>query len=1033
MLTAIVKAALTHRNIILALAGALLVGGLYAFHILDIIAYPDPSPPMIEVITQNPGWSAEEMERQITIPLETVLNGMPNLVTLRSISIFGLSDIKAYFEFDSEYFKDRQEVLNRLQLVTLPNNLQPQISPWSAIGEIYRYQLAGAAGVTLTQLKEEQDWLVRRQFKQVPGVLDVTAFGGTTKEYHVEVDPQELINYGVSLPQVMTAIGNSNLNVGGSFLRIGEQNANIRGLGLFRTPEDIQKVVVAEKNGVPIFVGNVAKVGIGHAIRLGKVAQDEQNDIVEGIVLMHRGAKALPVLDGVRTKVKELNDRLLPPGMTIQTIYDRSQLIHITTDTVLHILVLGMVLVCGILFAFLGDITTALIVAVSIPLSLLATFSVMVMLGESANLISMGAVDFGIIVDASVIMAENIFRHFAARHFQRQGASSVIHEASQEVTSPIFFSTTIILIAFLPLFTMHGVPGRIFAPMSHTYGLALASALILAVTVTPVLCRWLLPGKVRREETIFVHALKGWYLRVLDRVLHHRGVVVACAGALLGGTLLATAWLGGEFMPKLEEGNLWIRATMPIEISYETASDLEQAMRGILRQVPEVTDVTSQLGRPDDGTDVAGFYNGEFLVQLKPRSEWRNDLASKEMLVHDVEKRLKVIPGIVYNFSQAIQDNVQEASAGVKGENAIKIFGDDLAVLEHKAQQVVQVMKSLRGVTDLGYFDEMGQPDINIEVDRAAAARYGIAIGDVATVIQAALGGQAVTQVLDRDRRFDVVVRFQPEFRNSVNAIEHILVNAPDGSRIPLNQLATVKVQPGAFVIYREGNTRYIAIKFSVRNRDLVSTIDEAEAKIAKEVELPRGYRYDWYGEIRQLREEQQRLLVIVPISLLLIFFVLYNAFSSYKDALLIIAAVPFALIGGVLALLVTGTDFSISAAVGFLSVFGVAILDGTILITYIRQLRGQGLDLETAVRQGAEMRIRPVLMTGLAAAIGLLPAAIGGGIGSETQRPLARVVVGGMITASALILLVLPALYGLVWRDTRQAPPSAGDGVGST
>lgn len=1022
MLTTLVKTALSHRKIVLALAAALLIGGLYAFHVLDIIAYPDPSPPMIEVITQNPGWSAEEIERQITIPLETALNGMPGLTTLRSISLFGLSDIKAYFEFDSDYFKDRQEVLNRLQLVTLPNNLQPQISPWSAIGEIYRYQLVGD-GYSLTQLKEAQDWIVRRQFKQVPGILDVTGFGGTTKEYHVEIDPQALLNYGVTLPQVMAAIGNSNINVGGSFLPMGEQNANIRGIGLFRTPEDIARVVVAEKTGVPIYVSHVARVSIGHAIRLGKVAHDRQDDIVEGIVLMHRGARALTTLEGVRAKVEELNTRLLPPGMKLQSIYDRSTLINLTTETVLHILVLGIVLVCAILFVFLGDITTALIVAVSIPLSLLATFSVMVWRGESANLISMGAIDFGIIVDASVIMAENIFRHFTVSHFKRQGATSVIIHAAEEVTGPIFFSTIIILIAFLPLFTMHGVPGRIFAPMSHTYGYAMASALLLSVTLTPVLCRWLLPDKEHREETAVVHAIKVRYLWVLDRVLHHRGVVVACAGGLLFVTLFAAGLLGGEFMPKLEEGNIWLRASMPLDINFETAGEIERTTRNILRQVPEVTSVTSQLGRPDDGTDVAGFFNCEFLVQLKPRNEWRSAMSSKEHLVQDVEQRLKVIPGIVFNFSQVIQDNVEEAMAGVKGENAIKIFGDDLAALEAKAEQVVKIMKAIPGIRDLGYIDELGQQDLLIEIDREAAARYGIQVGDVAAVIQAALGGQAVTQVLDRDRRFDVTVRLLPEYRSQPETIEQLQIASPDGGRIPLKQLATIKHQSGASLIFREGNNRYAAVKFSVRGRDLEGTINEAEAKIASGVAWPQDYRYEWHGEIRQLREEQRRLLVIVPVSLLLIFFVLYNALSSIKDALLILVAVPFALVGGVLALLVTGTHFSISAAVGFLSVFGVAILDSTILITYIRQLRQEGLGLEEAVRQGAEMRVRPVLMTGLAAAIGLLPAAIGGGIGSETQRPLARVVVGGMLTASTMILLVLPALYSLVAKGNGTSP----------
>ena len=1018
MIARLVEISLVQRILLCALGLALLFGGLYSFHLLDIIAYPDPSPPMVELITQNPGWSAEEIERQITIPMEVALTGMPGLTDIRSLSIFGLSDIKVYFDFGTDIFRDRQEVLNRVASVEFPPGVQPALSPWWAIAEIYRYELTGEPGVSLTELKTVQDWEVRRAFRRIPGVIDVTAFGGTTKEYHVDIDPGRLISYGVNLSQAMTSLQHSNANVGGNYLALGAQNYNVRGVGLINGIEDIENVMVAQKDGTPIYVKTLGNVNVGSRIRLGKVGIDDRDDVVEGVVLLQRGYKAMPVLDKVREKVDELNTWKLPSGIKIRTFYDRTSLINTTVETVTDILLSGMVLVFVLLYVFLGNFRAAGIVALTIPLSLLFTFAMMVLIGQSANLISLGAIDFGIIVDATLIMVESIFFHLAHAKTPGLTVHQQIVRAARQVGQPIFYSTAIIVVAFIPLFTMTGVPGKIFAPMSITYGFALLGALLMAFTLAPVLCSFLLTGPISEDDTFLVKPLRKMYQRTLDWALDHRQVVVALAAVLLMVALVALQFLGGEFMPALEEGNLWVRATMPVDISFDQAARLATDIRGMFRQSPEVTTVVSQLGRPDDGTDPTSFFNAEFLANLKPQAEWRRGVR-KDDLVAEIEERLKTIPGVIFNFSQVIQDNVEEAMSGVKGENSIKLFGADLKTMETLAGQIEKQMHQIHGVKDLGIFRLLGQPNLLIKVDRQASARYGLQVSDVNAVVQAAIGGQAVTQVYEGERLFDLVVRFLPEYRQDVEAISNILVSTPDGARIPLKQLATIATQTGAFIIYRENNERYIPIKFSVRDRDLESTVEEAQALLAKTITLPERYRMEWAGQYDQLKDEQKRLAKIVPVSLLLILFLLYITFDSLKNALLVLSAVPFALIGGVIALVATHTNFSISAAVGIISTLGVAILGGVLLISRIEDGRQAGLNLREAIMQAAAVQMRPILMATVGAAIGLLPAALATGIGSQAQKPLARVVVGGMLTAAFLILVVLPVLYELVHRRT--------------
>lgn len=1013
MISKLVEFALVQRVLVCVLGALLLFGGLYAFHLLDVVAYPDPSSPMIEVITQYPGWPAEQIERAITVPLEAALQGMPGLADIRSLSIFGLSDIKIYFAFGTDIFRDRQEVLNRLQLITLPQNVKPMISPWSSIAEIYRYEVIGE-GKSLTELKSLQDWQLRRAFKQVPGVIDVTTFGGTTQEYQVNLNPDALVSYNVTLDQVMDALTKSNTDVSGNYLTIGAQSFNVRGLGLVRDLTDIESAVVTERSGTPVFVRNLGEVRLGHRVRLGKVGIDDRDDVVEGVVLLQRDAQALPTLKRVLQKVEDLN-QTLPDGVKIKTFYDRTVLIRTTIETITDIVMTGIVLVFVILYVFLGHVRSAVIVALTVPIALVFTFWMMVGTGKSANLISLGAIDFGIIVDASLIMVESVFVHLV--HGSRRGLTVHAHilRAAEEVGRPIFFATTIIVVAFLPLFTMAGVPGQIFAPMSITYGFALIGALLMAFTLTPALCSFLLNGPIPEEQTALVRRLHSLYQIILQRALRHQITVVGGAVLLLAVALAFIPFLGGEFMPALEEGNLWVRATMPVDISFEQGSQLVTEIRGVFREFPEVLTVVSQLGRPDDGTDPTSFFNAEFLVNLKDRQGWRSQFATKKQLIESIEGILAKIPGVTFNFSQVIQDNVQEAMSGVKGENIIKVFGNNLTSLENTAGKIEQVMKQVQGVKDLATLRLLGQPALVIEIDRHACARYGLKVDDVNDVVQAAIGGQAVTQVYEGEKWFDLMVRFLPEFRSNPDSIGSILVSTPQGARIPLKQLAGISMQTGAFIIYRENNERYIPIKFSVRGRDLEHTVKEAAATIQQHIALPDGYRIEWQGEYDQLQEEQIRLSTIVPVTLLMILLLVYLALNSIRDALLVLCAVPFSLVGGIFALALTGTPLSISAVVGFISLFGVAIQGGLILISRIRDLLAEGHDLQRAILEATEFRMRPVMMTSVAAAIGLLPAAIATGIGAQSQQPLARVIVGGMLSAPILILIVLPVLYAML------------------
>ena len=1018
----LIEIILRERVLVIAMSVILLIGGIFAFKKLNIEAYPDPSPPMIEIIAQNSGWSAEEMERQVTVPLETQLNGMPGLDHIRSISLFGLTDIKCYFKYETEYNYDRQEVLNRLQIAQLPAGIQPQLSPTSAVGEIYRYQLVGEPGVSLMDLKTAEDWILERQFKQVPGVIDVVSFGGQTKEFHVDLDPNKLASFNVSVAQVMQAIANSNANVGANYLEIGAQSYNVRGIGLFKDIDDIGNVAITSHNNTPVYLKELGDLSIGAKIPTGRVGRDDQPDIVQGVVLMRRGEKSLPTLENVRAKVELLNHGILPKGIKIVPYYDRTELINLTTRTVTHTLIEGMLLVGLILLAFLGNLRASLIVALSIPLSLLFTFILLTLRGDSANLISMGAIDFGIIVDASVVMVENIYRHLSGHNPHYTNVPLTTKLAAQEVAKPIIFSTAIIVAAFLPLFTMTGVEGKVFGPMALTYGFALTGALILSLTFSPVMASLLLKPQAEEKETFLVRWLSKMYDPLLRACLKHSVLTIVIATVVLVGGLATVPFLGGEFMPKLEEGNLYVRASMPNTISYSYASEISDKMRRIFKQHSEVTTVISQLGRPEDGTDPTSYFNCEFVVELKPFEDWQKGRVKAD-LVKDLEQELHQFSGVDFNFSQTIQDNVEEAMSGVKGENSVKLFGDDLEKLETTANKIVGVMKTIPGVADLGVFSELGQPNLLIRVDRQAAARYGVLPSDVNSTVQAAIGGQAVTQVLEGERRFDVVVRFQPQYRESESAISNIQVATPDGQRIPLKQVADISRQTGASFVYREDNARYIPIKFSVRGRDLQGTIAEAEAKIKQAVNLPAGYHYEWAGEFQELQEAVQRLEIVIPVSLLIIFFLLYTSFRNLSDPLLLLGTVPVALVGGILALLLTHTNFSISSAVGFISLFGVTILGGVILLSRIKQLREEGVALREAVLRGSELQLRPVLMAALAAAIGLVPASIATGIGSETQRPLARVVVGGMITSAFLILVILPTAYLLVhqYLDRRQ------------
>ncbi|WP_341210870.1 CusA/CzcA family heavy metal efflux RND transporter [Sphingomonas paucimobilis] len=1022
----VIKFALQRRWIVLLFLFIVFAAGVTAFTQLNIEAYPDPVPPLVDVITQYPGQSAEEIERNITIPIEIQLAGIPHVKTVRTISLFGLSDVKVQFTYDFSYDEAEQRVINRLsQLSPLPGGAQPQLSPESPIGEIFRYRVVGPPGYSVTDLKTIEDWMLERRFKAVPGVIDVSGWGGKTKTYEVAVDKGALIANGLTLAQVLQALNNANINVGGQTVNLGPKAAIVRGVGLIQSVDQIRNTFLKQVNGAPVSIGDVARVEVGHLPRLGIAGQDGDDDIVQGIVLMHRGEKSSPTIAAVEAAVVRINNSgVLPPGVRIERIYDRSDLIATTTHTVLHNLIFGVILIFFIQWLFLGNLRSAIIVAATIPFALFTAVLVLVLRGESANLLSVGAIDFGLVVDATVIMVENIFRHLAeapraslppAKAISRKIAT--IFGASTEVNRAIFFSAAIIVLSFLPLFTLSGIEGHIFGPMARTYAYAIMGGLVATFTVSPALSAILLPLDVEETETRIVRAIRRAYSPALLSALRHRGVTLAAASGLFLLAIIAGRGLGLEFLPHLEEGNLWIRATMPQSVSLEAGDAYVNKIRRILKSYPEVSTVISQHGRPDDGTDATGFFNTEFFVPLKPESDWPRGV-TKERLTDDMNSRLgSSFPGVEFNFSQYIEDNVEEAASGVKGENSVKLFGNDLIALQRTAEKIRAAMQSVPGITDLSIFNSLGQPTVRIDVDRTKAARYGLAPGDVNNVVQAAIGGQSAGNLYEKgsDRNFPIVVRLVAGERGSLDAIRSIPIgvqNAAAGTtQVPLSDLATVRLVSGASFIYREQQTRYIPIKFSVRGRDLGGAVAEAQRVVADRVKLGDGQSLEWVGEFGDLQDALARLKMVIPVTLALIALLLFLHFSSVTETLLVCSVLPMTVIGGIFALALTGTPFSVSAAIGFIALFGIAAMEGVIVLSYFHELVGRGQPRFEALVQAAETRLRPVLMTCLAACLGLLPAAMSTGIGSQVQRPLALVVVGGILLAPALILLVLPVL----------------------
>jgi cobalt-zinc-cadmium resistance protein CzcA len=1044
---AVVAAALKQRVLVIILAATLMVGGLFAYRTLNIEAYPDPVPPLVDVITQNPGQSSEEIERYITVPIEIQMAGLPYVQAIRTISLFGLSDVKVQFTYDVTYQQASQMVINRLtQLGNLPNGAQPVLSPTSPIGEIFRYRVVGPPGFTVTDFKTIQDWILQRRFKAIPGVIDVTGWGGKTKTYDITVSLDRLLAYGLTLKQVLDGLNNANINVGANTVNIGSQSAIVRSVGQIRSMDDIRNTMLASKDGTPVLVSDVATVTVGHQPRLGIAGQNDDDDIVQGIVLMRRGAETLPTLTGVLAEVDKINNSgILPPGVHIERIYDRSGLVDITTHTVLHNMVMGVTLIFLIQWLFLGNLRSALIVSATIPFALLFAVVVLVLSGESANLLSMGAIDFGIIVDATVIMVENIYRHLAERsaggHADRptlptprglSGKVATIYHASGEVTQAIFFSATIIIAGFLPLFTLSGVEGHIFGPMARTYAYALSGGLLATFTVSPALAALLLPEKVSETETWAVRGIRRFYEKIRDVVLARRRMTLFAGLGMGALAILAGSTIGLEFLPKLEEGNMWIRAVMPASISLEAGNDYANRMRKLIRGFPETETVISQHGRPDDGTDSTGFFNAEFFVPLKPFDKWPKGM-DKEKLTTEMNDALeKAFPGVEFTFSQYIHDNVQEASSGVKGENSVKVYGPDLETLAKVATEIRNAIATVPGITDLAVSASLGQPTIKIDIDRAKAARYGLAPGDINATVQAAIGGQAAGDVYENgsDRHFPMIVRLAPRYRENIEAIRRIPIGVQGTNgvtQVPLSEVANVELVSGAFYIYREQQERYVPVKFSVRGRDLGSAILEAQQRVAEQVKIPGGYRVEWVGEFGNLKNALQRLAVAVPIAIALILLLLFTSFGSLRDTLLAGSAIPLALIGGILSLFLFDMPFSISAAIGFVALFGIAAMNGIMVLSCYNRLIDGGFAREAALSETCTVQMRPVLMTCAAACVGLLPAAFSTAIGSQVQRPLAVVVVGGTLLAPFLFLTVLPAAIGLFSRrQVRQSEPTA-------
>jgi len=1037
MINALVDFALNNRFVILGLAIVLFIWGLIAFHNLPVEAYPDVANTWVQIITQWPGRAAEEVEQQVTVPIEIQMNGIPHLAHLRSVSLAGLSVVNLIFDDTSNNDWDREKVLERLSQVTLPPGVSPQIGPdYSPVGQIYWYTLRSTnPAYDVMELKSIQDWVITKYLKSVPDVVDDSSFGGITKEYQIRVDPDKLVSYGLSLAQIEQQLANANANAGGSFIEMGSQAINVRAVGLVKNLNDIEQTVVKVQNGTPIRIKDIAVVTQGPKIRLGQIGKavhrsdrvvEDDNDVVEGIVFLRKGADTASMLKGVHAMVKHLNDNVLPPGVKIVPYLDRDDLVDYTTHTVLHNLAEGMILVVVILFVFLGNIRGAIIVSLTIPFSLLFASICLHLRGISANLLSLGALDFGMVVDGAVVMVENIVRHLNRPDPQPRPLLERIREAAHEVQRPVFYAIAIIITAYLPIFTLQQVEGKLFRPMAWTVAFALIGALIFSMLIAPALASFFFRKGASQWKNPLMEFLTTRYRKDVRWAIRNRWLTVGVGGILflLAIYLAFGGVIGSEFLPHLDEGAIWVRGTLAPSTGPTEGLEVVDKARAILASFPEARQVVSQVGRPDDGTDSTGFFNTEYFVDLLPKEKWRPVFhQDKERLIAAMNRELQKIPGVIWNFSQPISDNVEEAVSGVKGALAVKIYGDDLKILEEKADQVVDIMKDIRGVEDLGVLRVRGQPNLNFTVDRAAAARYGINVSDVQDAIQTAVGGNALTQVLQGEQRYDLVLRYLPPFRDTKEAIEKIRLLAPSGERVSLAQLTRVGVEEGGSEIYREANSRYVAVKYSVRGRDLGSTVEEAMKKVNAQVKLPVGYTFNWAGEYESQKRSERRLLLVLPITVFVIFVILYMMFDSVKWALLILTNVAMARIGGLVALLITHTNFSVSSGVGFLALFGVSVQTGVIMLEYINQLRARGYDIEDAAVEGAVLRLRPIIMTMLVATLGLLPAAVSHGIGSDSQRPFAIVIVGGLISDLLMSIFLLPTLYTWVARDDDRLP----------
>ena len=1020
MIARIVSFALAQRFVTMAAALALMIWGAVSFQKLPIDAYPDLSPPHVEIITQWPGHAAEEVERLISVPLEVEMNGIPKIEALRSISLYGLSALEMNFEYETDPYFAREQAFERMANATLPNGISPGVSPlFSPSGLIYRYVLV-SSDRTPQELKTIEQWLLERRYRAIPGVADDSSLGGTTMQYQVNVNPYRLFSRGVTVPEIFQQLSTNNSNAGGGFYSQGGQFYYIRGLGQVKTVQDIGNVVVATNNGIPTYVKDVAKVEIGDAVRLGEFGYMKQDDAVEGVILMRVGEQAQVVLKRVEAQTKELNEHVLPPDVKIVPYYDRSGLIEETTTTVEENLVRGMILVLIVLGIFLFNVRAAIIVAITIPFALMFSFICLDWRHIPANLLSIGAIDFGILVDGAVVMVENVFRELAAREGEDYDLIYVIRAAAKDVERPIFYAVAVIIAGYLPIYVLTGPSGKLFQPMADTMGFALVGSVLCALVLLPVLCSYLLRGKIHEPRVSFFDFIRRGYGVLLGWCLRNRTMSTALLLSVFAASLLLIPLIGAEFMPHLDEGALWMRATAPYTISFEEASKLSPQIRDILRTFPQVTTVANELGRPDDGTDSTGFFNNEYYIGLKPYSDsaWIGKVHNKKQLVDAINEKMSAFPGVIFNFTQPAEDAVDEAETGLKSSLAVKIFGGDLATLEENARKVKRIISKVPGIVDITVVRELGQPSLIVTPNRERIAQYGLNVDDVNTMVETAMGGKAASQVIQGERQFDLIVRMQEPYRKDADAIRNLLIATPSGQHLPLSQFADIKVNNGASFIYRESNSRFIGVQFSVRNRDLAGAVEEARREVDRQMKLPLGYTFDWGGEYKDYLAAREQMKIIAPLTIVLILLILFALYGNLKFPLIILFSVLVTEpVGGLLALWYTGTNFSVSSGLGFVALMGVAVLTSVILYSFINKLRLEGKDIVTATYEASLLRLRPIMMTALVACIGLLPAATSTGIGSDSQKPFAIVIVGGLLSRLLLSIFLAPVLYAIVAR----------------